>query len=57
MFFLQPSEAYSISEKTRYTAYNSKTFIDTLESKPIQIIKTLNDNKELLETELKNILE
>ncbi|HJH54810.1 MAG TPA: hypothetical protein K8V77_01845 [Brachyspira hyodysenteriae] len=37
--------------------YRVEDIISFLDSEPIQIIKILNDNKELLEKELKNILE
>ncbi|WP_300743097.1 hypothetical protein [uncultured Brachyspira sp.] len=37
--------------------YSAEDIISFLDSEPIQIIKILNDNKELLEKELKNILE
>ena len=37
--------------------YSAEDIINFIDSEPIQIIKTLNENKALLETELKNILE
>lgn len=37
--------------------YSAEDIISFIDSEPIRIIKTLNDNKELLEKELKNILE
>ena len=37
--------------------YSAEDIINFIDSEPIQIIKILNDNKELLEKELKNILE
>lgn len=48
-------DLYTSSNK--YSVYDVKNFFDFVDSEPIQIIKTLNDNKELLEKELKNILE
>ena len=38
-------------------AYTYDSFLDELNSEPIQIITTLKNNKDILEEELKNILE